>query len=100
MRPLSVAIPTSSNPIFSILASIPTADKTISASNISSPFLVLTDALHVFPEVSTFSTEAFVITFMPAFLNERSNCLEMSTSSTGTIFGMYSTTVTSVPIAL
>ena len=41
-----------------------------------------------------------VITFIPDFLKERSNCLEISTSSTGTIFGINSTMVTSVPIAL
>ena len=71
-------IPTSSNPIFSIFVFIPTADSTISASRISSPFFVFTVAFIFFPEVSTDSTDAFVITFIPAFLNERSNCLETS----------------------
>ena len=93
-------IPTSSNPIFSILVFIPTADKTISASKISSPFLVLTVAFIPFPEVSTDSTEAFVMTLIPAFLKDRSNCLETSLSSSGTRFGKYSTIVTLVPIAL
>ena len=93
-------IPTSSNPIFSILVFIPTADKTISASKISSPFLVLTVAFIPFPEVSTDSTEAFVMTLIPAFLKDRSNCLETSLSSKGTKFGKYSTMITFVPMAL
>ena len=85
--PLSATIPTSSRPIPSILETIPTADNTTSASIISSPFLVFTVAFTVLPEVSTFSTEELVITFIPAFLKERSNCFETSRSSTGTKFG-------------
>ncbi len=86
--------------MFSMLVLIPTADNKISASKTSSPFAVLTNAFTPFPEVSIRSTEEFVITLIPAFFNERSNCFEMSSSSTGTTFGMNSTIVTSVPIAL
>ena len=86
--------------MFSIFVLIPTAESTISASNISSPFLVFTVAFTPFPEVSTDSTEAFVITLIPDFLKERSNCFETSLSSKGTKFGKYSTMVTFVPMAL
>ena len=96
----STTIPTSSKPMFSKFDFIPTAESTISASKISSPFLVLTLAFIVFPEVSTLSTEEFVITLIPAFLNERSNCFDTSSSSRGTKFGKYSTIVTLVPMAL
>ncbi len=97
---LSVAIPTSSKPIFSIFVLIPTADKIISASKTSSPFFVFTVALIPLPDVSTEVTLELVITLIPDFLNERSNCFETSISSRGTILGKNSTTVTSVPIAL
>ena len=86
--------------MFSIFVLIPTALNTKSASRISSPFLVLTVVLTPFPDVSTLVTSAFVITLIPAFLNDFSICLDTSISSTGTMFGRYSTTVTSVPIAL
>ena len=79
---------------------IPTAESKISACKVSSPFFVFTVATTPSPEVSTDSTEEFVITLIPAFLIERSNCFETSISSTGTTLGMYSTIVTSVPIAL
>ncbi len=98
--PLSVAIPTSSKPMFSMFAVTPTADKTISASIVSSPFLVLTLTLQPFPLVSTLVTSASVIMLMPLFLKLFANCFETSSSSTGTTLGMYSTTVTSTPIAL
>ena len=93
-------MPTSSSPMFSMLVLIPTALKIMSASRTSSPFLVFTVAFTPFPEVSTEVTSAEVIILMPLFLKERSNCLEISSSSTGTIPGKYSTIVTSVPIEL
>ena len=83
-----------------MLVFIPTAESTMSASRVSSPFLVFTVAFTPFPDVSTAVTSVEVIIVIPLFLNERSSCLETSSSSTGTIRGMYSTTVTSVPIAL
>ena len=86
--------------MFSIFDLIPTADNKISASNFISPFLVFTVATTPSPEVSTASTEEFVIILIPAFLKERSNCFDTSISSTGTTFGIYSTMVTSVPIVL
>ena len=86
--------------MFSMLASIPTAERTTSHSIFSSPFAVLTVTTHPFPEVSTDSTEELVLILIPDFLNDFSNCLETSLSSIGTIVGKYSTTVTSVPIAL
>ena len=95
-----MTIPTSSRPIFSILVLIPTAESTISASRISSPFFVFIVAFTPLPEVSTLVTSADVIILIPLFLKERSNCFETSASSTGTIFGKYSTIVTSVPIEL
>ena len=79
---------------------IPTADNKISAVKVSSPFFVFTVATTPSPEVSTDKTSELVITLIPAFLIERSNCFEISISSTGTTFGMNSTIVTSVPIAL
>ena len=86
--------------MFSILVLIPTADKTISASRTSSPFLDLIIALTPSPEVSTAVTSVEVNILIPLFLNERSSCFDTSSSSTGTIRGMYSTMVTSVPIEL
>ena len=86
--------------MFSMLVLIPTADNKISASKTSSPLAVFTKALTPLPEVSMRSTDALVMMVMPAFFIERSICFEMSSSSTGTIFGINSTMVTSVPIAL
>ena len=97
---LSVAIPTSSRPIFSILDFIPTAESKISDSIISSFPLDLTDAKTLFFFFSTEITSDEVMIFMPFFLNDFSNSLETSTSSKGTIFGMYSITVTSLPMLL
>ena len=91
-------MPTSSKPIFSIFAAIPTAESTISASKVTFPLAVFTLAFTPSPEVSRDSTEAFVITSIPAFFRDFSKCLETSSSSTGTIFGINSTTVTLVPI--
>ena len=85
--------------MFSIFVLIPTAESTISASNISSPFLVFTVAFTPFSELSTDYTEAFFITLIPAFLKELSNCLQNSLSSKVTKFGKYSTIVNLVPIA-
>ena len=79
---------------------IPTAESKMSASITSSPLAVFTVAFTPFPEVSIFSTDEFVIIVTPAFFIERSICLEMSSSSTGTIFGINSTKVTCVPMAL
>ena len=93
-------MPTSSRPIFSRLDLIPIAERTMSASKITSPFFVLTTAFTPSPEVSTDSTEEFVITLIFDFLKERSNCFETSISSKGTKFGKNSTMVTSVPMAL
>ena len=47
--------------MFSMLASIPTAERTTSHSIFSSPFAVLTVTTHPFPEVSTDSTEELVL---------------------------------------
>ena len=49
---------------------------------------------------NTFSREEFVIILIPDFLKDFSSCFDTSSSSTGTILGMYSTMVTSVPMAL
>ena len=98
--PLSVKIPTSSKPIFSVFGTTPAADKTTSASKISSPFAVLIVALTKSPVVSTPVTSAFVKTLIPDFFRDKSNCFEISSSSTGTIRGKYSTIVTSVPKVL
>jgi hypothetical protein len=98
--PASTTIPVSSRPIFSILGCIPTADSTISQLIFSSPFFVLTITSHPLSDLFTFSTEELVIILIPFFLNVFSNCFETSISSTGTIFGKNSTTVTSTPIAL
>ena len=70
-----------------MLVFIPTADNKISASKFSSPFFVFTVALTPVPDVSTVSTEEFVIILIPAFFKDRSNCFEISLSSTGTIVG-------------
>ena len=78
----------------------PTAERTTSHSIFSSPLAVLIVTTQPFPEVSTDSTFALVKIEIPAFLSDFSICLETSSSSTGTIFGKYSTIVTSVPIAL
>ena len=83
-----------------MLVLIPTAESKISASRTSSPFAVLTNALTPAPVVSILSTEELVMILIPAFFKERSICFEMSSSSTGTTFGMNSTIVTSVPIEL
>ena len=64
------------------------------------PSLVFTLALTPFPEVSTDSTDALVMISIPDFLRDFSKCLEISSSSTGTIFGINSTIVTLVPIVL
>ena len=66
--PFSVLIPQLSNPIFSMLVEIPTADKTISQSRISIPFADLIVTLHPEPVVSTFSTDAPVKILIPFFL--------------------------------
>ena len=86
--------------MFSMLVLIPTAESKISASKTSSPFAVLTNALTPEPVVSIRSTEEVVMILTPAFFMERSICFEMSSSSTGTILGINSTMVTSVPMAL
>ncbi|MNY36806.1 hypothetical protein D3C86_1713160 [compost metagenome] len=86
--------------MFSIFGVIPTAERTTSASNTCMPVAVLTFTLQISPDLSTDSTEAFVMMLIPAFLKLRSNPLETSSSSTGTIFGKNSTTVTLVPIEL
>jgi len=86
--------------MFSIFAAIPTAESRISASNVMFPSLVFTLALTPFPEVSTDSTDALVMISIPDFLRDFSKCLEISSSSTGTIFGINSTIVTLVPIVL
>ncbi|MFT4942971.1 MAG: hypothetical protein ACI8RH_000709, partial [Flavobacteriales bacterium] len=52
-------MPTSSKPIPSRFETIPTADNTMSASIISSPFLVFTVAFYVFALVSNFYKDAF-----------------------------------------
>ena len=101
MRPLSSAMPASSKPICSTLGVIPAADKTISASFTSiSPFLFRMLIFNSSPVVSTLSTVDLTITSMPAFLKERAICLETSSSSTGNTFGINSTKVTFVPMAL
>ena len=79
---------------------MPTADRTMSASTVSSPFFVLMMTEHFSPVVSTESTSLLVITLMPAFLNERSSCFDTSSSSNGTMLGRNSTSVTFVPMAL
>ena len=76
--PLSAITPTFSNPIFSIFASIPTAERTTSHSIVSSPFFVLTKTLQPSPEVSTDSTEESVLTLIPDFLKDLANCLDTS----------------------
>ena len=86
--------------MFSIFVLIPTAERRISASSTSSPLAVFTNAFTPLPEVSTLVTSAEVIMLIPDFLRLFSNCLEMSSSSTGTILGINSTIVTSVPIVL
>ena len=86
--------------MFSMLVLIPTALKIMSASKTCSPLAVLTVALTPSPDVSTLVTSADVMTFIPLFLKDFSNCLDTSISSTGTMFGKYSTIVTSVPIEL
>ena len=86
--------------MFSIFVLIPTADNIMSALIVSSPLEFLTFAVTPFPEVSTDNTSEDVITFIPLFLNDFSNSFEISLSSTGTIFGKYSTIVTLVPIEL
>ncbi len=72
----------------------------MSASSSISPLAVFTNALTPFPLVSIFSTEEFVITVIPDFFKDFSNSFEISSSSTGTTFGINSTIVTSVPIEL
>ena len=72
----------------------------MSHSITSSPLAVFTFTLQPLTDFSTFSTDELVIILMPFFLKVFSNCLETSISSTGTIFGKYSTIVTSTPIAL
>ncbi len=74
---------------------IPTAEVRSSASKTSCPLAVFTNALTPFPVCHSFSTEEFVIMLIPDFFIERSICFEISSSSTGTTFGMNSTTVTS-----
>ena len=86
--------------MFSIFVLIPTAESKISASRTTSPLAVFTNAFTPAPVVSMRSTDEFVITVIPDFFNDFSICLEISSSSTGTTFGMNSTIVTSVPIEL
>ena len=83
-----------------MLVLIPTAESTISAFRLSSPLAVFMVAVTPFPLVSTWVTSADVRMFIPAFLKLRSNALDTSSSSTGTMRSWYSTTVTSVPMAL
>ena len=86
--------------MFSILAVIPTADKTTSASITSIPLAVLMFTLQTAPVVSTDSTEEPVMILIPDFLNERAKFLEISSSSKGTMLSKNSTIVTFVPIEL
>ena len=86
--------------MFSMFAAIPTAESKISASRVMFPFAVFTFAFTPFPVVSTLSTEAFVMISIPDFFKDFSKCLEISSSSTGTMFGKNSTMVTLVPIVL
>ena len=79
---------------------MPTADKTTSASIISSPLSFLIVAFTPSPVVSTDINSLEVIILIPLFLKDFSNCFDISLSSIGTILGMYSTIVTSVPIEL
>ncbi|MNK80547.1 hypothetical protein D3C87_1002680 [compost metagenome] len=91
-------MPVSSKPMFSMLATIPAAESTISASMVCIPEAVLTETLQPAPLVSTDSTLAEVITSIPVFFKLRNNCFETSSSSTGTTFSINSTMVTFVPI--
>ncbi|MNT47023.1 hypothetical protein D3C72_1837030 [compost metagenome] len=79
---------------------IPTADNTTSASITSIPFADLIFTLLKLPEVSTDCTSDEVKILIPCFFKLFSNCFDISSSSTGTILSMNSTTVTFVPIAL
>ena len=83
-----------------MFAITPTALSTISHSMTSSPFCVLTVTLQPEPEVSTEVTSAEVFMLIPCFFKERPSCFPISLSSTGTTLSIYSTTVTSVPMAL
>jgi len=72
----------------------------MSASRVTSPLAVFTLAFTPSPLVSTLSTEALVMISIPDFFRDFSKCFEISSSSTGTMFGINSTTVTFVPIVL
>ena len=81
-----------------MLVCTPTADKTMSASTVFSPFFVAMVHTHFSPVVSTWVTEASVITVIFSFLKARSTCFETSSSSFGTTLGRNSTKVTFTPI--
>ena len=98
VMPFSILMLRSSSPISSILATMPTAESTTSASITSSPLAVLTVTLHFLPLVSTLVTSDLVLISIPLFLKVLPSWRLTSSSSLGTILGRYSTIVTFVPM--
>ena len=84
--------------MFSMLATTPAAESTMSVSILISPEGVLTVEIQPAPLMSTFSTLEFRWISMPIFLYCFASSLEISSSSTGTTFGINSTIVTLVPM--
>ena len=93
-------MPNASRPKFSRLVTTPAADNTTSHSILILPVLVFTVTLQPAPDVSTDSTALSVMMSMPAFLYIFSTVLDTSSSSTGKMRGINSTTVTLVPNVL
>ena len=100
--PFSTTARVVSSPTSSTLAARPVATSICSArssvgSDPSGPTISATPSSSALTEAG--SKRALVMTLMPRFLKARSISLETSASSSGTMAGKYSSTVTSAPMS-